>query len=106
VTITFNFDVDGATTISKPTEDAKTSTTIDSTIGEFSDEDGVQNLTVVLYSDAELTTEVDRSIDGDFTGLTSNTTYYLVTEGEAKNSITDEWESKESTALTVTTSFF
>ncbi len=53
-----------------PTLDSKTDTTINTTIGTFSDADGVQNVTVKLYGDAGLTTLLDSQVSGDFTGLT------------------------------------
>ncbi len=106
VSISHAFDVDNATEITKPTEDAKTSDSIDSTVGSFTDDDGVQGITVVLYSDSNLETEIARDPSGDFTGLDSGTTYYLTTLGEAKNAATDEYEIKQSNALSVTTSLF
>ncbi|WP_320035774.1 hypothetical protein [Halarcobacter sp.] len=65
--------------------------------------DGVQNVTVELYSDAGLTNLVSSSSSGDFSGLTVNTTYYVVTKGEALNANTSNYETKRSNALTVTT---
>jgi hypothetical protein len=43
---------DSATTITLPTLESKTDTTINTAVGSFTDVDGVQNITVELYSDA------------------------------------------------------
>lgn len=94
---------DNATTATAPTLDSATATTINTTIGNFADTDGVRNVTVALYSDAALTTLVATSPSGDFTGLSTSTTYYAVTSGEAFNAQTQTWESKRSSALAVTT---
>ncbi|WP_303662764.1 hypothetical protein [Sulfuricurvum kujiense] len=93
---------DNATTASPPTLDSATATTINTTAGTFADTDGVRNVTVVLYSDAGLTTLVASNANGDFTGLSAGTTYYAVTSGEAFNAETQTWESKRSSALSIT----
>ena len=104
LTVTTDVTPDGATTITVPTLDSKTDTTINTTVGTFSDTDGVQNVTVELYSDAGLTTLVTSATNWDFTGLSANTTYYVVTKWEAFNATTSSWETKRSSALSVTTS--
>lgn len=93
---------DNATTATAPSLDSVSSSTLNTTIGTFADSDGVRNVTVALYSDAELTTLVASNANGDFTGLSANTTYYAVTAGEAFNAATQTWEIKRSAILSVT----
>ncbi len=71
IDVTTGLPTDNPTTITPPTLDSKTDTTINTTIGTFSDADGVQNVTVKLYSDAGLTNLLGSQANGDFTGLTS-----------------------------------
>jgi hypothetical protein len=93
---------DNSTTVGTPTLDVATATTINTTTGTFTDSDGVRNVTVSLYSDAGLTTLVGTNANGDFTGLSAGTTYYAITSGEAFNAQTQTWETKRSSALTIT----
>lgn len=94
---------DNATTATAPTLDSAATTIIYTTAGTFADPDGVRNVTVALYSDAELTTLVVSSPSGTLTDLSASTTYYAVTSGEAFNAQTQTWESKRSSALIITT---
>ena len=95
--------IDASTFATPPSFDSKTTSTINTTIGTFTDTDGVQNVTVGLYSDAGLGTLLQTSVSGDFTGLTTGTTYYLSTIGEALNATTSVWQAKKSASLSVTT---
>ena len=80
--------LDTISTIWAPTLESKTDTTINAKAWTFDDADWVEWVTVVLYSDAELTKFVASRVDGDFTWLDQNTTYYVVTEWKAKNAST------------------
>lgn len=95
--------IDQPTTITAPTLDSKSDTKIYTKVGTFSDSDGIQNVTVALYSDSTLTNLLQTNTSGDFLGLTASTTYYVVTSGEALNTDIGIWEAKKSTALVVTT---
>lgn len=94
---------DAFTTITAPTLNTKTASSITVNTGTFTDSDGERNVTVKLYSDARLTSLAGTNVDGNFTGLTSSTTYYAVTSGEAKNATNGAWEVKVSSASEVTT---
>ncbi|MBN2865429.1 MAG: hypothetical protein JXK16_05425 [Thiotrichales bacterium] len=108
VRVTFAFTVtaitDSPTIIQAPELESRTSKSIDVTPGLFEDEDGVQNVTVALYSDAALTNPLQTNINGEFSGLSFSTTYYLATIGEAKNELSETFEFKQSSALEVSTS--
>lgn len=95
--------VDTLPTLWAPTLESKTTTTINTTPGTFTDVDWVQNVTTKIYSDAWFTTLVWTSVNWDFSWLTPNTTYYIRTEWEAKNWATWNWEIKTTPWLTVTT---
>jgi hypothetical protein len=103
-TVTVNIDaVNDVHSISSPTLDSKTDTTINTVPWDFTDSDWVQNKTVKLYSDSWLTTLVGTNANWDFTWLSASTTYYVVTTWEAYNAETSAWETKVSTKLSVTT---
>jgi hypothetical protein len=103
-TVTVNIDaVNDAHSISSPTLDSKTDTTINTTPWDFTDADWVQNKTVKLYSDSWLTNLVWTNVNWDFSWLSADTPYYAVTTWEAYNAETSSWETKTSTKLTVTT---
>jgi len=61
------------------------------------------NIRVALYTDASLTNKVAENTSGDFTGLSTSTTYYAVTIGDDLNENTGATETKYSSALTVVT---
>lgn len=101
--VTTNDLTDSATTITPPTLDSKTGNSINTTIGSFTDDDGVRNISVGLYSNSGLTSLVASNENGEFSDLSAGTTYYLATIGEAKNGVTGNYESKQSDSITVET---
>jgi hypothetical protein len=97
-TVTVNIDaVNDAHSISSPTLDSKTDTSINTVPWDFTDADWVQNKTVKLYSDSWLTALVWTNANGDFSGLTADTPYYAVTTWEAYNAEASSWETVYST---------
>ena len=106
ITKDHNFTIshaDASTSISSPTLESITDTTINTTIGIFNDDDGERNITVKLYMDSTLSSASVEQLNGDFTNLLPSKTYYIVTSGEAFNGTTQMWEEKKSTALVVIT---
>ncbi|MEA1892048.1 MAG: cadherin domain-containing protein, partial [Campylobacterota bacterium] len=94
---------DASTTLTAPTLSSKTNTTINLTLGTFTDADGTQNVTVKLYDNPALTNLVATDAAGSFTVLSASTSYYAVTTGEAKNGASGAWEVKSSSALITAT---
>ena len=94
---------DHASIITAPTLASVTDRTATVTPGTLTDIDGVQNVTVKLYSDAAGTTLVAAAVNGAFTGLTASTHYYAREEGQAKNNTTGLFEDKHSAMVDVYT---
>lgn len=106
ITKDHNFTIshaDASTSISSPTLESITDTTINTTIGIFNDDDGERNITVKLYMDSTLSSASVEQLNGDFTNLLPSKTYYIVTSGEAFNGTTQTWQIKKSNPLIVTT---
>ncbi len=103
LSVTTNTDIDALTTISPPTLISKSTSSFSVNFDTLSDSDGVRNLEAKVYSDSILTTLVYTSSTGSFTSLDSNTTFYVITVGEALNGATGIWSEKVSTALSVIT---
>ncbi|MFK7780210.1 MAG: discoidin domain-containing protein [Candidatus Gracilibacteria bacterium] len=94
---------DSISVVGNPTLETKTDTTIDLLAGTFTDTDGVQNVTIELYSDSGLINLIGSDANGQFASLLPSTDYYGVTKGEAYNLATTSWEIKRSSGFFITT---
>lgn len=90
------------TTINAPTLESKTTTTINMAPGAFTDGDGTRNTMVEIWNAAR-DTKLAEAANGDFSGLTPETTYSFKTVGEALNGTSGAWEPKSSAWIDVAT---
>lgn len=90
------------TTLDAPTLESKTTTTINMAPGTFTDGDGTRNTMVEIWNAAR-DNKLAEAANGDFSGLSPETTYSLKTVGEALNGTSGAWESKSSAWIDVAT---
>jgi hypothetical protein len=95
--------IDVLTTITPPLLLTVNDNVITVEIGEFLDDDGIQNVSTIISKDRSFNTIIDANSSGIFNNLEEDTLYFLVTIGEAFNSETEIFETKISTILEVRT---
>ena len=91
--------VDALTTITPPTLVSTTATNVTVTPGTVSDADGARNVRIVVEQNG---TSIAESVDGNISGLPSNTTLNVCTEGDVKDGVTGEWKAAKACTEVIT----
>lgn len=88
--------VDATCTVPLPSFVNRTSSSLNLTAGSVTDTDGVQNVTVELFSDSGASGSLGTNVAGDFSGLSNSTDYWARTNADCKNGANSQWEAKTS----------